>query len=87
MRKEPDYSIALKLNENPIAIDYRESDQRGYIASVNVVEYYKFLCDPVDNSLRKYLFESNIRDFQNNTSVNNDIAETLKEKMNLIFGG
>ncbi|MEK4569849.1 AIPR family protein [Bacillus sp. FSL K6-3458] len=85
LRKEPDYSIALKLNENPIAIDYRESDQRGYIASVNVVEYYKFLCDPVDNSLRKYLFESNIRDFQNNTSVNNDIAETLKEKNEFDF--
>lgn len=86
LRKEPDYSLALKLNENPIAIDYRESDQRGYIASVNVKEYYKFLCDG-DNTLRKYLFESNIRDFQNNTSVNNDIAETLREKMNLIFGG
>lgn len=85
LRKEPDYSLALKLNENPIAIDYRESDQRGYIASVNVVEYYKFLCDPVDNSLRKYLFESNIRDFQNNTSVNNDIAETLKEKNEFDF--
>ena len=79
LRKEPDYSLALKLNENPIAIDYRESDQRGYIASVNVKEYYKFLCDG-DNTLRKYLFESNIRDFQNNTSVNNDIAETLREK-------
>ncbi|MDU0153243.1 AIPR family protein [Bacillus cabrialesii] len=85
LRKEPNYSLALKLNENPIAIDYKESDQRGYIASVNVVEYYKFLCDPVDNSLRKYLFESNIRDFQNNTSVNNAIANTLKEKNEFDF--
>ncbi|APA02436.1 AIPR family protein [Bacillus velezensis] len=84
LRKEPDYSLALKLNENPIAIDYRESDQRGYIASVNVKEYYKFLCDG-DNTLRKYLFESNIRDFQNNTSVNNDIAETLREKNEFDF--
>lgn len=84
LRKEPNYSLALKLNENPIAIDYRESDQRGYIASVNVKEYYKFLCDG-DNNLRKYLFESNIRDFQNNTSVNNDIAETLREKNEFDF--
>lgn len=85
LRKEPNYSLALKLNENPIAIDYRESEQRGYIASVNVLEYYKFLCDPTDNSLRKYLFESNIRDFQNNTSVNNEIESTLKEKNEFDF--
>ncbi|MFV2048563.1 AIPR family protein [Metabacillus sp. YM-086] len=85
LRKEPNYSLALKLNENPIAIDYRESDQRGYIASVNVIEYFKFLCDPTDNSLRKYLFESNIRDFQNNTSVNNEIESTLKEKSEFDF--
>jgi len=85
LRKEPNYSLPLKLNENPIAIEYTETNQRGYIASVNVKEYYKFLCDPTDNSLRKYLFESNIRDFQNNTSVNNDIENTLKEKSEFDF--
>lgn len=85
LRKEPNYSLPLKLNENPIAIDYNEANQRGYIASVNVIEYYKFLCDPTDNSLRKYLFESNIRDFQNNTSVNNEIQRTLKEKNEFDF--
>ncbi|MCY9180480.1 AIPR family protein [Bacillus haynesii] len=85
LRKEPSYSLSLKLNENPIAIDYKEANQRGYIASVNVIEYYKFLSDPTDNSLRKYLFESNIRDFQNNTTVNKDIGQTLTDKSEFDF--
>ena len=33
-RKMPSYSLELKLNETIIAMDYKESSQRGYIASV-----------------------------------------------------
>lgn len=84
-RKEPNYSLQLKLNENPIALEYKETDERGYIASVNVIEYFKFLVDSTDNSLRKYLFESNIRDYQNNTTVNSEIIQTLKNKNELDF--
>ncbi|PQQ45502.1 AIPR family protein [Bacillus thuringiensis] len=84
-RKIPSYSLELKLNENPIAIDYKEGNQRGYIASVNMVDYYNFLCDPADKTLRKYLFESNIRDFQNRSGVNNDIEHSIKDGSEVDF--
>uniref|UniRef100_UPI0035B503EE AIPR family protein n=1 Tax=Peribacillus tepidiphilus TaxID=2652445 RepID=UPI0035B503EE len=83
-RKEKKYSLKLKLNENPIAIDYKDENQRGYIASVNIYDYYKFLCNE-DGSLRKYLFESNIRDYQNGTAVNREISETVKNETDLDF--
>lgn len=38
--------------------------------------------------LKEYLFESNIRDYQNKTIVNNDIEATLIDpKKKMIFGG
>jgi hypothetical protein len=83
-RKEKKYSLKLKLNENPIAIDYKDENQRGYIASVNIYDYYKFLCNE-DGSLRKYLFESNIRDYQKGTIVNEEISETVKNETDLDF--
>ncbi|MED4012938.1 AIPR family protein [Priestia aryabhattai] len=83
-RKEKTYSLKLKLNENPIAIDYKEESQRGYIASVNIYEYYKFLCND-DASLRKYLFESNIRDYQNGTIVNEEMKKTVSSETDLDF--
>ncbi|MCR8861256.1 AIPR family protein [Bacillus pseudomycoides] len=83
-RKEKRYSLKLKLNENPIAIDYKDENQRGYIASVNIYEYFQFLCNE-DKSLRKYLFESNIRDYQNGTIVNEEISKTVLEEKDIDF--
>ncbi|MGG0208512.1 AIPR family protein [Bacillus mycoides] len=83
-RKEKKYSLKLKLNENPIAIDYRDESQRGYIASVNIYDYFQFLCNE-DGSLRKYLFESNIRDYQNGTTVNAEISKTVLESKEIDF--
>ena len=84
-RKMPTYSLDLKLNENPIAIDYADGIQRGYIASVNMADYFNFLSDPSDNTLRKYLFESNIRDYQNRSIVNNDIEKTINDEVDYDF--
>ncbi|OMH25116.1 MULTISPECIES: AIPR family protein [Bacillus] len=78
-QKQRDYSLELKLNESPIGIDYLNEKQTGYMASVNIGDYYKFLCEE-DGSLRKYLFESNIRDYQNKTAVNNLITHTLNKE-------
>jgi AIPR protein len=83
-RKEKKYSLKLKVNENPIAIDYRDETQRGYIASVNIFDYYKFLCND-DGSLRKYLFESNIRDYQKGTIVNEEMSKTVAENEDVDF--
>ncbi|WP_082691370.1 AIPR family protein [Paenibacillus rubinfantis] len=82
-RKNPTYSLPLKLNETPITIDYQQ-EQGGYIASTTLYEYYKFLSDS-DGTLRKYLFESNVRDYQNNTDVNQEIGQTVTEKPEFDF--
>ena len=50
-----------------------------------MVDYYNFLCDPVDGTLRKYLFESNIRDFQNRSVVNNDIEHSITDGSDFDF--
>ena len=83
-RKEKKYSLNLKLNENPIAIDFKEEKQRGYITSVNLYDYFKFISNE-DGSLRKYLFESNIRDYQNGTAVNDGMTQTVATDNDLDF--
>lgn len=62
----------LPLADNPIAI----GSKKDYIALVNLGNYYKFITDET-GALRKYIFESNIRDYQGHNNVNNEIRETL----------
>ncbi|KJL04344.1 AIPR family protein [Priestia aryabhattai] len=83
-RSEKQFSIALKLNENPIALDFSDDGKRGYIASVNIKDYFKFITEG-SGELRKYLFDSNIRDYQNNTEVNTQISDTIKKDKDLDF--
>lgn len=80
------YSGELKLNENPIFVEYGEDGiQKGYIATTYLKDYFEFLVEyDEDNNpvLKEYLFESNIRDYQNQTVVNQDIEKTLKNVKN-----
>ncbi|MCR4435614.1 MAG: AIPR family protein [Clostridiales bacterium] len=62
----------LPLIENPITV----GSGKDYIALVNLVEYYKFIIDE-NGFIVKNIFESNVRDYQGNTNVNNEIHETL----------
>lgn len=62
----------LTLADNPIAI----GTKKDYIALVNLGNYYKFITDEA-GALRKYIFESNVRDYQGHNNVNNEIRETL----------
>lgn len=82
-RKKQDYSLEIKLNENPIGIEYQipgtNNKQGGYIASVNISDYNKFIKDE-DDLIRKYLFESNIRDYQNSTEVNKAMQNSLENE-------
>ncbi|WP_432361451.1 AIPR family protein [Sporosarcina sp. UB5] len=84
-RNTRSYSLSLKLNENPIFVEYGEGGQKGYMATVLMKDYYDFLVDSSNNKLRKYLFEANIRDFQNNTVVNNDIKDSIKKETDIDF--
>lgn len=49
-----------------------------------MVDYYNFVIDENKN-LRKYIFESNVRDYQGNVEVNKDIQNTLLSNDDLDF--
>ena len=64
--------FTLPLADNPIAI----GTKKDYIALVNLVNYYRFITDDT-GALKKYIFESNVRDYQGRNNVNSEIRETL----------
>jgi len=68
-RKTPNFSLELP---------FIESLSRGerYVIIVNLLDYYKFI-SMEDGTLRRYLFDSNVRDFMGMNSVNEDISTTL----------
>lgn len=69
---QPSQHYNLVLAENPIAIGIK----KDYVALVNLANYYRFITDE-HGGLRKYIFESNVRDYQGHNSVNNEIQGTL----------
>ena len=52
-------------------------DENNYVVIVTLHEYFNFLKDE-DGKLRRYLFDSNVRDFLGYNNVNGDIDDTLK---------
>lgn len=62
----------VPLADNPISI----GENKDYVALVNLRDYYRFIADE-QNTLRKYIFESNVRDYQGHNSVNKEIENTL----------
>jgi hypothetical protein len=68
-RRQPKTSYALAVAESISA-------QGGYICLVKLGEFDKFIRDE-DGNLRKHLFESNVRDYQGSTEVNDEIQSTL----------
>lgn len=60
-------------------LDYLTGSGEGYIAVVKLFDYYNFVSDE-EESLRRYLFDSNVRDYIGNNKVNNDIAESLEDE-------
>lgn len=71
-QSQPEHKLNLPLAENPINI----GAHCDYIALVNIAKYYRFITDE-NGALRKYLFDSNVRDYQGHNSVNQDIHNTL----------
>lgn len=69
---ESDISENINLAENPISIN-----ATGYIAVVNLGEYYDFITDASGN-IRNNFFEANVRDYQGKNSVNQNILQTLE---------
>ncbi len=71
-RKQLTYTLRLAFAEPPIT-----RDGRDYLLLATLEAYSRFVTDE-EGKLRRYLFESNVRDYLGEVQINNDIATTLK---------
>lgn len=79
-RLEKSYSLQLKFLES-----YISRGEDNYVVLAGLRDYYDFVTDEND-ILCKYLFESNVRDYQGDVAVNRDIRRTLdSDKSNVDF--
>jgi hypothetical protein len=78
-RAEKSYTLQLNFVEN-----YLSKGDDSYIVLVNLINYYQFITDE-NNNIRRYIFESNVRDFQGKVEVNKDIQTTLVSNEKLDF--
>ncbi len=68
-----------------ISDTYIDDNNEACMILSTIDDYYEFLVSE-DNELKEYLFEANIRDFQNkNNEVNEEILKTLDKKDNIDF--
>jgi len=70
-RRAPSTAHHLKLAENPIS-----TGQEGFVCLVAVTDYCDFI-RAEDGRLKEEIFEGNVRDYQGNTEVNQQIRDTL----------
>ncbi len=68
--KEKSYTLKLHFKQQI------SEKQSGFILTT-LTDYGKFISDE-NGKLRRYLFDSNIRDYQKHSPVNKDILETLR---------
>lgn len=78
-RLEKKYTLSLDFVEN-----YLSKGKDNYVILSNIADYYKFSIDE-KGTLRRYIFNANVRDFQGYIEVNKDIEKTLKEGGDLDF--
>ncbi len=78
-RIEKIYTLQLKFQENPLS-----KGDDNYVLLSNLNDYYSFVTDEY-KKLRKYMFDSNVRDYQGNVEVNRDILATLDTTDQLDF--
>lgn len=72
-RKRPKFSLDLPY------VASLSSPGSNYILLVSLEDYFHF-CSSESGKLRRYLFESNVRDFMGLNRVNEDIAQTLSDE-------
>ncbi|BAU14360.1 hypothetical protein LEP3755_49070 [Leptolyngbya sp. NIES-3755] len=70
-RLEKTYSLKLEF------LEYISRGEDNYIVLSLLPKYYDFITDQ-SGVLRQYLFESNIRDYQGDVTVNDEIHKTLQ---------
>lgn len=72
-RRKPNRSLRLPFTESFIS---REG--HNFVILTKLVDYYDFVTDE-KGDLRRYLFESNVRDYLGSGAVNRDIANTIRQ--------
>lgn len=80
--RKPEYSIDLVLKDSPLTLEFGDNNI-GYIALVGLKNYYNFIVE--NGTLKRYIFDSNVRDYQNKTTVNKEIENTIKNNYNTDF--
>lgn len=73
--------IHRKIPNFTLEIPFVEALAKGerYVVLVRLSDYFRFVSDE-EGKLRRYLFESNVRDFMGLNRVNEDIRATLENK-------
>jgi hypothetical protein len=71
-QERPNDVFRLNISESPLS-----TSGQVFIALSNLAEYYKFITDD-HGKLIRHIFESNVRDYQGKTNVNNEIQNTLE---------
>ena len=71
LRRQPKRTYSLKVSGMPI------SSKDAFICLVELRDFRDFIADDSDK-LRRSLFDSNVRDYQKTSSVNDEIQESLK---------
>ncbi|MBH2007303.1 AIPR family protein [Candidatus Saccharibacteria bacterium] len=75
-RREPTTTLELSFSTQ-----MSKSGQNSYAGLVPIHEYASFISDD-NGKIKKYVFESNVRDFAGNTLVNKAIRDTLSSTSN-----
>jgi hypothetical protein len=73
-RRQPAYSLRLRFTES-----YISREGRNYVVLVRLPDYFAFVSDEA-GQLRRYLFESNVRDYLGQVQINQDIRRSLERK-------
>ena len=71
-RRAKTFSLSLPF------IEHLATGKNSYVLLVKLIDYWKFVSDE-NGHLRRYLFDSNVRDFLGENQVNEDIATSLAD--------
>lgn len=77
-RKKKEFDLDLPFCEQLSA------DSQKYIVLCNIKDYYNFLKDEKDE-LKRYLFDSNVRDYNGLNKTNTEILKTLSDEQDVDF--
>ncbi len=76
-----------KIRDENLILPFESSlthDENNYVIIVTLNDYFDFVKDS-EGKLRRYLFDSNVRDFLGYNNVNGDIDETLRNPTSANF--